>query len=561
MSLQTATTRGGPAHRDSAGHQNNSAFAGTGRLIRSMLRADRLRLPIWLAAIVGFIAYVAVVVPAVLGDVAIGERGAIMAEPAAAMMAGPGYGIERYTLEVMMANEMLGMFAVAVAIMSLGLIVRHTRNEEETGRAELVRAAPVGRHAQLTAAVVVLVVANLLLGAGTAVALMGAGAEPILDCWAFGAALTGVGLAFGGIAATTAQLTSRARTASGMAGAVLGATYVLRAVGDAQERGGSVLSWLSPIGWAQQMRIFVDLRWEPLLLLAAVAVVGLALGFALSARRDVGAGLLPEKRGRAAATSFGRTLLGLTWRMERGRLIWWSVALLIFALLTGSLAGPLADMIQENPQMLAALGADAADSDAVGNLVVATMGLFLKFFAMAVAVYAAMSTRQLRSDESNHRTEIVLSSAASRYRWLGIPMLVTAAASVLLLAVSGLGLGLSASAEAGPEAVGEFVLAALAYVPLILCWVAAAMLLYGLGWNSGLLWALLGASFVVGMYGTMVGLPDEIVDAEPFSMIEPIALVRGDDADWAPLIGATVVAVILAAGALVSFRRRDLMMA
>ena len=43
--------------------------------------------------------------------------------------------------------------------------------------------------------------------------------------------MAGCGWVFAGVAAVTAQLAENARTATGMAGAVLGAGYAMRAVG------------------------------------------------------------------------------------------------------------------------------------------------------------------------------------------------------------------------------------------------------------------------------------------------------------------------------------------
>jgi hypothetical protein len=61
-------------------------------------------------------------------------------------------------------------------------------------------------------------------------------------------------------------MTAHARAASGSALAVLALAAVVRGVGDMLHEHGSLLSWWSPIAWAQQTRAFVDLRWWPLLL-------------------------------------------------------------------------------------------------------------------------------------------------------------------------------------------------------------------------------------------------------------------------------------------------------
>ena len=80
------------------------------------------------------------------------EAGARTDNPAAKAFSGPGHGLADYTYGAMMGNEYLGFMLIFVALMSVLIVVRHTRTEEETGRAELIRSGPVGRYAQLTAA-------------------------------------------------------------------------------------------------------------------------------------------------------------------------------------------------------------------------------------------------------------------------------------------------------------------------------------------------------------------------------------------------------------------------
>src|SRR5450756_3170018 len=63
------------------------------------------------------------------------------------------------------------------------------------------------------------------------------------------------------------------RQASGIAGAALGLSYLLRAIGDSSSgQRLQWLSWLSPIGWGQQVRPFAGERWWVMTLLFGVAV-------------------------------------------------------------------------------------------------------------------------------------------------------------------------------------------------------------------------------------------------------------------------------------------------
>ena len=86
-----------------------------------------------------------------------------MKNPAMTAMVGPGYGLDNYTVGAMMAHQMLLFTAIAVGIMNIFLVVRHTRRDEESGRIEMIRALPVGRLANLSSTVLVSLIVNILL--------------------------------------------------------------------------------------------------------------------------------------------------------------------------------------------------------------------------------------------------------------------------------------------------------------------------------------------------------------------------------------------------------------
>lgn len=535
------------SHRDDGGN-----LVATGRLTRFALRRDRVRIPVWAVSMAGLIGYFGVVIPVAYPDqAALQTRAAIMKDPAGAMMTGPGYGLDNYTLGTMVANEILGMLAVAAALMSIFLVIRHTRAEEETGRTELIRANIVGRHAPLTAGLIALAIANVAVAALVALALAGNGLAA-MDSLAVAAGVGLVGLTFGSVAAVTAQLSEHARTASGMAAAVLGLAYMLRGIGDAQELGGSALSWLSPIGWAQQTRAFADLRWWPLLLCLALTTVLLVVAYLLADRRDVGAGLVAARSGRANATAALVHPAGLTLRMERGSIIGWAVGLFVFAALTGSMGQGIVDSFEAQPQLAQVFGSVGG-----GDVLRTTLAAFLAFFAMAVAVYAVISVNRLRREETEGRTGAVLATNVSRPHWLLSSLAVTTLGCTLLLLISGFGLGAGAGASIGePSLAWDFTAAALAYLPVVLCFAGLAVLAYGLlrlgGWW---VWLLLVGSILIGLYGPILNLPDAVLDAEPFGLVPQ---VPGAEFDAVPLLWMSLVAVALIAAGTLAFRKRDL---
>ncbi|WBQ01896.1 ABC transporter permease [Kribbella sp. CA-293567] len=530
-------------------HRGN--FTATGDLVRFALRRDRVKLPFWVFGIGLGMLYAVSALPTVYSTPEERQvRADLMSSPAATMMSGPGYGLDDYTLGAMISNEMVLWLTVPAAMMSIFLIVRHTRAEEETGRAELIRSAVVGRYAAPVAALVVALIANTGVAVVTALA-MTSGDLAVADSLAVGVGIGTTGLVFAGVATVTAQLTEHARSASGLAMAVVGAAFLLRAIGDAAEPGGSVVSWFSPLAWGQQLRPFVDLRWWPLLLSSALVLGAVAVAYALAGRRDVGAGLMPARLGRAEASPSLSTPFGLAFRQQRASVAGWAAGLFVFAVASGSLSDSVTEAVAENPamgEMFAATGQDPTDG------FFATMALFL---ALLVAAFGVTSVLRLRAEERSGHTEAVLATAVSRSRWISSWLAFTVLASAFLLTVSGLGIGLGAlSGDAGASVVGEVTVATLAFLPPVLVVVGVAAALFGIrsGWSVGA-WLLVGYAFFFGMFGALLDLPDVVAEISPFAHLTVMPLAQ---LEVLPLIALVVIAVSLAGVGRAVFRHRDL---
>src|SRR5262249_5107199 len=154
-------------------------------------------------------------------------RAAIVDNAVVKLFTGPGYGLTNYTFGAMTANELLPMTALVVALMNIFLVVRHTRAEEESERAELVRATAVGRLAPTTAAPCAVVAAALALGALLTLGLPASLPElSTKGSSAFAAAVVGVGFVFAAVALLAAQVAASARGALGLSSMVLGAWYL-----------------------------------------------------------------------------------------------------------------------------------------------------------------------------------------------------------------------------------------------------------------------------------------------------------------------------------------------
>ncbi|MFD2352951.1 hypothetical protein ACFSTC_32160 [Nonomuraea ferruginea] len=99
----------------------------------------------------------------------------------------------------------------------------------------------------------------------------------------------------------TVQLTQSARVAGAAAFTVFFAAYLLRGVSDLGGPGMEWLGWLVPNGWFLRARAFGGEQWWVFALVAAFVAAMAWAAYALSARRDLGAGLLPPRLGPARA--------------------------------------------------------------------------------------------------------------------------------------------------------------------------------------------------------------------------------------------------------------------
>ncbi|MFC9875685.1 ABC transporter permease [Nocardia salmonicida] len=523
-------------------------FAGTGQMLRLYLRRDRVVAPLW-SLLIGLMPALQIV--SIKDIYTTGEQldqfaATTAASPALVAMYGPVFSSALGSIGTWKAGAMYAMIAIAAVL----TVIRHTRVEEETGRAELVGATSIGRFAGLTGALLLTYGASAVAGIACAASLM-ATDLPVAGSVAFGAALAASGVVWGAVAAVAAQVSTGARLARGIALGTLGAAFAVRAVGDA---GNGVLSWFSPLSWCLQIRPFADERWWVLVPLAALGTGATLLAYRLLRTRDIGAGLLAERPGPAAAGTALSGPVGLAWRLQRGSLIAWTAGFALYGLLIGGAVNSIGGMLDDSGTLrdvVTSLGGSA-------DLEESFIAYAVTMLAAAAAAYSVSAVLRLHEEENSGRAETVLAAAVGRVRYASSHLLFAIGGPAVALLAAGLAIGIVWGATDGdlPGKVGRSVGAVAVQLPAVWVITAVAMLLFGaLPKYAALAWGVLSAMIVIFLLGSLGSFPQWILDLVPF--IHPPKL-PGAAFDLVPIAYLIALAGAGILVGLMTFRRRDL---
>lgn len=538
------------------------AFTGTATLLRLAVRRDRAVFSLWLFGLFVYAAGVAsTIVGPYAGDAEAREGNAATraAVPAIRALYGSSSGD---SLGALMMAELLVLMSVLAALMSMFTLIRHTRHNEQTGRSEMIGAGVVGRHAGLSAALLVTVGTNFLLSGLITLALVVVNGLPFAGALAASAGFAGVGTVFAGVAAIAAQVSGSGRGANGLSMAALGFAVLLRAAGDALgkvQSGGVEVDlawpgWLSPLGWVQQMDAFQENSWWVLLLFATLFALLVGAAFLLETRRDVGIGMMPARRGPAVAPQGLLSPLGLAWRLQRGALFGWAAAMVVVGGFIGLLNQDAGELARRDPQ--------AAEVFAqLGGFVGTTMGLL----GVISVGYLLQALLRMQSEESEGFLEPVLATATARPRWMLAHITCAVLGTVLILMLMGLSAGLVSGVAAGEMVPQLFTLtrAALVQVPAAVALAGFVIAAFGLlpRWSVAISWGgfavsvvLVGLAIVVRL-GVGLDVPQAILNLSPFT--HTTAALAGD-ATAAPLAVLLGMGLVLSTAGLAAFRHRDL---
>lgn len=554
-------------------------MTGVFAYIKLILRRDRVSLPVWIFAIVGTMVSLPLTMHATVGSPR--DLAAI-----AAQLSGGSSVLNFVTgpFELTNGSPALGgitlvktqvFAAVLIAFFAGMFVLRHTRKNEEIGAAELILSEKVSRFAPLSATLIVAFSAISLMTILSALGIFatingvdggwGAGAPSVWNgAWLFSLSIGGVGVAFAAIAAVVAQLTETTSSANGLWGGLVGVAFFLRGIGDVAGI-DSAWSYFSPFGWAKMTHSLTSARWWPLGIFAIFAIGVSAISYLLLTKRDLCAGILPAKKGRARARFALKIPLGLTLKLQKNIFFGWAVTTLAFAVIIGSMAEQLNKIYASSAAMKSMMGA-LSGTDPSALAVKSTLFAMIVYLAFMAVAFALQSLGKLRSEESSGRLENLLATKISRISWVLGHVACAFFGGAILLFLTGFLIAATANFSGVKPALDalDYGISALAILPLIVAAVGIYVALFGIfpRISGAISWELFGVMVAISMFGAIFAAAWRafafLKDFSPTLPFAHIATGNATRGDWLAFWLTIAFSLALFAAGMVFWRRRNL---
>ncbi|MEL0537543.1 ABC transporter permease [Staphylococcus debuckii] len=469
--------------------------------------------------------------------------------PAMEAMLGKAH-LSKVNLASMFAYEMQLFTVILVAIMNILWVAKDTRGEEEDGHLEMMLALPVGRIAILASAVIQQAILNAVMGIiiGIGLTMMNISHFTVEGGFLYGATLAASGWMFGMLTLVISQLAVTRSQTTGISISLLLIMYLMRAIGDVSIQGLS--NWV-PLGWIAHTEVYTNNYWWPVAALIATGLVLFVIGYILSGRRDIEAGMLPSFPGHAKAGWLLKSLIGMQFRLQRTGIIAWGIGMFVLGLAYGSVFGDLDTFFKNNPilqRMLTGNGSNYAEQ---------FVPILMAIMGMMSTIPVLMAIFKVRKEIAIQRDELILSHPVGRTRYLMSFIWIGLLNSILMVILAGLGMYCGEiSSMNHPIAFEKIISASLVYIPAILVFAGLAVLVAGwFGKMSILVYLYLAYCFLVVYLGQLLDVKKWLKSITPFGHVPRLPIA---DMEWSPLLWILLLAFIFIVTGLIGFRRRDI---
>lgn len=523
-------------------------LTGTGPLLKASIKQNRKTILPWVMIISVLSASSIIAYRIVFPDLADrqGLAAALSANPAMELIFGPANNLlTNDGFNAWRAGQLGSLFA---ALMTILLVVKNSRADEDSGQAELIASGVISRQARLAVPILMSLLASFALFVVCFLMtwISGGEVEPSL---LISANFAGVAFFFASVAAITAQLASDARTANSLAMGIMGVLYVARGYFDSSQA-DEWTQWLTPFGWVERASIAADNIWTPLPLFFISALVLVALALMLQQYRDFGQGLIAPRPAPEQAPRMG--IFGLSFRLPRGLLTTWLVSFALLGVVFGNLATSVGEVFASNPalQMMMAKGATSN-----GQLIFGFITTIMQIVGIIAAIAGAQVMMRVRTEETEYRLEPLLSASLSRVKYFASNVVIALDFTACAMLVCGVIMG--AVASHGEEAIAFADVVKQAAVTIPAVWVLNGFAIATVGARPQIKlasWAVIVATFAITLLGPTFKFPDWALGISP---LHHIPSVVATDPSWGPVWVLGAIAAVLTVIGFVGFRRRD----
>ena len=447
----------------------------------------------------------------------------------------------------MFAWEVGSFVTLLVAVLGLLMGVRLTRAAEQEGTIEVVRTAGLGRLAPLTATFALFAVVSVLLGlsSGVTVGLRAARVAGVdwRGALAFGSVVALTYLLIALITVVVAQLVPTPWSARVTSALVVAGCFAVRAASDTQRV--AWLGWVTPFGLRATVAPFTSNRALPLVIGLCVVVMLAVVAVALERSRELGASIVRLTTSRVRRSRV-TSPMGLAWRLGRATTCWWVAGIATVGAVFSAMGASVVQTARQGALSGGFLGAQLAREDPVSAYLAYTGTIV----AAAVVASAILATLGAVTEERRGAGEYLRATGTSPARvlaaHLGVAMigagLALASAATLIAIVASYTLG-------GPGVSGAAFGRVFGQWSGVLVLVGPVVLLAGwLPRMAWLGWLPYAAGVALALLGTLLGVPQAIIDLGPLHLAQGILT---------PLLRMTVFMVTISLG-LWAVRHRDL---
>jgi ABC-2 type transport system permease protein len=444
-----------------------------------------------------------------------------------------------------------GILVIFAAVFGLLAAVRALRAEEDAGRAELILGGIVGRGSAFFASMMAIGGGALLLWVaafiGSVLGGLPAGGSAYLAL-----AIVSAVPVFVGVGALASQLAPTRRVALELGGAAVAVCFVLRVIADTSSSLGW-LRWVTPLGWAEELRPFTGAQPLVLLLPAAASALLIVSAWRIAASRDVGSGLLRARD--SAEPRFGllSSPTAEALRSERTSMIVWLAGVGAFSFVVGVISKSISSVgiSKQLERELQKLGS--------GSVLTPTgyIGFSFIFFVLAMSLFAVSQVAAARHEEVDERLETLLALPVARTGWLGGRLALAGVATAVISLLGGLLAWAGAVSQGVSLSLPKMIEAGANCLPVAFLFLGVAALAYGLVPRAtvGIAYGLVVVAFLWQLFGSLLGAPKWLVDATPFAHVGFVPAQPFRVGAAAVLIAIGVLAGLVA---MAFFRRRDL---